>query len=208
MDIGIALLAGGQADGSSREIAQIANDIEQLGLSALWLPEHVVTFEQYAERRGTRAEDYIEAMNCLWRDTPATYQGEFVSFQNVIALPKPIQKPRPPILIGGNSRSALHRVARYGDGWMSAMLPSEQIPLKLAQLEAECAMLERRPESIRHIHLTPYTTNRNFQEYHEQVTEIGKRAELAIAVLPQMLNRSPREVIAEIAQLASRMDVR
>ena len=69
------------------------------------------------ERRGAVADEYVRALKELWTsDTPA-FAGEYVGFSDVIFEPKPVQRPHPPIWIGGESGPALRRAARLGDGW-------------------------------------------------------------------------------------------
>jgi probable F420-dependent oxidoreductase len=60
----------------------------------------------------------IEAMQEIWTKDVAEYHGEFVNFAPIWQWPKPIQKPHPPILVGGDGLHTLQRVVRYGDGWM------------------------------------------------------------------------------------------
>src|SRR6185437_16798694 len=60
----------------------------------------------------------IEACKALFADETVSYRGEFFSFDEVVFAPKPVQRPRPPILVGGESKAALRRAARLGDGWL------------------------------------------------------------------------------------------
>ena len=69
------------------------------------------------ETRGRYADESIKIMRELWESENPEFDGEFFSFSGVKFSPKPIQKPGPPILIGGASRAALRRVATLGDGW-------------------------------------------------------------------------------------------
>ncbi|MCC3317006.1 LLM class F420-dependent oxidoreductase [Nocardia africana] len=66
--------------------------------------------------RAARTADYVHAIRTLWRDDPATYASEHVSFRTIRVNPKPTQTHLP-ILVGGNSDRALRRVAAWGDGW-------------------------------------------------------------------------------------------
>ena len=54
----------------------------------------------------------------LWTEETVTHHGEFFSFDEVVFEPKPVQQPWPPILVGGESKAALRRAARLGDGWL------------------------------------------------------------------------------------------
>ena len=60
----------------------------------------------------------IEAMKAIWTEKEASYNGEFVNFSTMIAQPKPVQKPYPPIIVGGGFPHAARRAIRYGDGWI------------------------------------------------------------------------------------------
>ncbi len=89
-----------------------------VGIGVGWMEEELVALgaPEY-RRRGAASEEYINAYRTLWRDEIAEFDGEFVSFKNVIAAPKPVQQPGPPIWIGGEGPAARRRVARLGDGW-------------------------------------------------------------------------------------------
>jgi len=69
------------------------------------------------DRRGAVSDEYLRIFKTLWTQDPASFRGEFYRFDSVRCLPQPVQKPHPPIWVGGHSRAALRRVARLGDGW-------------------------------------------------------------------------------------------
>ena len=69
-------------------------------------------------RRWKVLRERIEAMQQIWTEDAAEYHGEFVDFDPIWQWPKPIQKPHPPVIIGGDGANTLQRVVRYGDGWM------------------------------------------------------------------------------------------
>jgi len=64
------------------------------------------------------ARERIEAMKVIWTETKAAYHGEFVNFDPMMAWPKPVQKPHPPIIVGGAFPHGARRALRYGNGWM------------------------------------------------------------------------------------------
>src|SRR5205085_4271907 len=70
------------------------------------------------EDRGARADEAIEVMRLLWREERVTYDGRFYSLHDVSIVPRPVQKPCPPIWIGGRTKAAQRRVGRVGDGWL------------------------------------------------------------------------------------------
>lgn len=70
------------------------------------------------DKRGSVSDEYIQAFKELWTSDNPTFQGEYCSFKDILFEPKPVQKPYPPIWIGGESPSALRRAARLGNGWL------------------------------------------------------------------------------------------
>ena len=89
-----------------------------VGVGVGWLREE---FEALGardfDRRGAVSDEYLRIFKLLWTQSPASFVGEFYRFEGVRCLPAPVQKPHPPIWVGGHSRAALRRVARLGDGW-------------------------------------------------------------------------------------------
>ena len=73
--------------------------------------------------RGRMMDEYIRILDVLWTQDTASYEGEFVSFQDLDLFPKPVSQPRPPIWIGGRSEAAQNRAARLADGWFPSQPP-------------------------------------------------------------------------------------
>jgi probable F420-dependent oxidoreductase len=69
-------------------------------------------------KRGSVATEQLKIMKMLWTKPSVTYKGEFYTLKGAQVVPKPVQKPHPPILIGGSSNQALGRAVELGDGWM------------------------------------------------------------------------------------------
>jgi probable F420-dependent oxidoreductase len=80
-------------------------------------------------QRHKLARERVEAMQAIWTQDAAEYHGEFVNFDPIAAWPKPVQKPYPPILIGGAFPYSARRAIRYGDGWMPQVTQSQAEPL-------------------------------------------------------------------------------
>lgn len=89
----------------------------ELGVGSGWSWEEYAALGIPFERRGRRLDEYIEAIRVAWTDDRATYEGEFVQFENAVMNPKPLAPGGPPIIIGGDSVAAMKRAARMGDGW-------------------------------------------------------------------------------------------
>jgi alkanesulfonate monooxygenase SsuD/methylene tetrahydromethanopterin reductase-like flavin-dependent oxidoreductase (luciferase family) len=75
------------------------------------------------------ARERIEAMKAIWTQDSAEYHGEFVNFDPMQSWPKPVQKPHPPILVGGAFPYSARRAVRYGDGWMPQVTAGSPTPL-------------------------------------------------------------------------------
>ena len=89
-----------------------------LGVGAGWMREEFEALGAPSfDRRGQVTDEYLEAFKLLWTENDPVFDGEFVRFRNISFLPKPVQKPHPPIWVGGESSPALRRTARYGDTW-------------------------------------------------------------------------------------------
>src|SRR5215471_5096687 len=88
-----------------------------LGVGAGWMREEFALLGAPFAERGTVTDEYLEAFKALWTQQRPTYTGRHVNFAEVIFEPKPIQKPHPPIWVGGESPAALRRAVKLGDAW-------------------------------------------------------------------------------------------
>ena len=88
------------------------------GIGGGWNREEMENHGTDSTRRWKVLRERIEAMQQIWTEDAAEYHGEFVDFDPIWQWPKPIQKPHPPVIIGGDGANTLKRVVRYGDGWM------------------------------------------------------------------------------------------
>ena len=89
-----------------------------VGCGAGWMREEFEALNlPDFDARGRVTDEYLAVMKALWTEPRASYQGEFVRFADVAADPKPVQKPHPPLWIGGESPAALRRTVAHGDGW-------------------------------------------------------------------------------------------
>lgn len=110
-----------------------------LGIGAGWLREEMDLFGDTFEHRFAYMKDAVAAMRQLWTGEPASYDGKFVSFADVLCRPAPVQKPHPPVIVGGMGPGVRKRVAAWGDGWM----PIATSPADLAVARREIADLAR-----------------------------------------------------------------
>jgi alkanesulfonate monooxygenase SsuD/methylene tetrahydromethanopterin reductase-like flavin-dependent oxidoreductase (luciferase family) len=112
-----------------------------------WLREEFEALGAPAfDRRGAVSDEYLRIFKTLWTQDPASYHGEFYRFDSVHCLPHPVQKPHPPIWVGGHSKVALRRVARLGDGW-HPVGANPAVPLRPPELRASLDELFRLTEA-------------------------------------------------------------
>ena len=108
----------------------------QFGVGASWLEEEWRATQLDFATRGRRVDETIAVCKQLFAEETVTHHGEFFSFDGVVFEPKPVQRPRPPILIGGESKAALRRAANLGDGWLGMGHTFESAAAQIARLDA------------------------------------------------------------------------
>lgn len=97
--------------------------------------------------KGPRALEYLEAMLALWTDEQPAYEGRFVAFRGIDAQPRPVQRPHPPVLIGGRTPAAFERAVRYANGWYGFSLDLAEAAECLAGLRRVQSEVER-PDAL------------------------------------------------------------
>ena len=113
--------------------------------------------------RGARVTEGIDVVRTLWRDTPASFKGRFTQFSGVSLDPKPVQKPGPPIWIGGRSDAALARAGRQGDGWVSYVVQPERYAQSLDKIRSAAAGVGRKLDDFIAAHLAFVTVGRDWE---------------------------------------------
>jgi probable F420-dependent oxidoreductase len=88
------------------------------GVGNGWNKEEMEHHGTAFETRHTLSRERLEAMKLIWTQDTAEYHGEFVNFEPMQTWPKPVQKPHPPIIVGGAFPYGARRAVRYGDGWI------------------------------------------------------------------------------------------
>ncbi len=119
-----------------------------LGVGVGAMPEENEALGSDYHTRGAVADECIDVLKALWADGSASYAGAHYAFEDAVSSPKPLQRPHPPLLIGGNGGPALRRVARSGDGWHPYLLSAEQLEQRLPRLDEELAKAGRSREEI------------------------------------------------------------
>ena len=88
------------------------------GVGGGWNREEMADHGTAFETRWQVLRERVEAMKAIWTREEPEYHGDFVDFEPIWIWPKPVQKPHPPVLLGGNGPNTLKRVVRFADGWM------------------------------------------------------------------------------------------
>jgi probable F420-dependent oxidoreductase len=95
--------------------------------------------------RGARFEEYLAALIATWRGNSTSFSGQYVTLPPAGVLPEPVQRPHPPLLIGGYSDIALRRAARFGQGYLGGNMPLDSIVGLLDRLAVYTAQAGREP---------------------------------------------------------------
>jgi probable F420-dependent oxidoreductase len=121
-----------------------------LGLGSGWSEVEFTATGASMDRRGAQAEEYLAALRTLWADEVSQFDGEFYTIPPSRMAPKPVQRPGPPVLLGGVAKSALRRAGRSAAGWISRSgTDLSLIAQDIAEVHAAAREAGRDPASIR-----------------------------------------------------------
>jgi len=118
---GICLLIQRDPIHTAKEVASVdlvSNGRFIFGVGAGWNREEMADHGTDFSTRWKLLREKVEAIKAIWTQEESEYHGEMVSFAPMWCWPKPVQKPHPPVLLGGSGPKILERVVRYADGWM------------------------------------------------------------------------------------------
>ena len=124
-----------------------------LGAGVGWLAEEFALLGSPAfAKRGRATDEYLEIFKAICAGGSVAYEGETYRFEAIHSVPGSLQRPHPPILIGGLADPALRRVARLADGWLAVSIGPQQLPERLAALRRFCGEHGRRYEDLALVH--------------------------------------------------------
>lgn len=118
------------------------------GIGAGWLKEETEIMGGDFEHRWSQTREAVSVMKELWTKDEAEFHGKFYDFPPVRCAPKPVQKPHPPVYLGGFAPNVFKRVAAWGDGWMPIRVTPEQVQMGRAALDELADAAGRDPKSI------------------------------------------------------------
>ena len=165
------------------------------GVGAGWLREETEIMGGDFDHRWTQAREAIEAMKELWTKDEAEYHGRYYDFPPVRVYPKPVQKPHPPVFLGGAAKNVFKRVVSYGDGWMPVRATPESVKAGRASLDELADAAGRDPKSIQIL-----VYGASSRDEIKQMEEAG--ADMATVRLP---STGPGEALPGLEKLAEEM---
>jgi len=118
------------------------------GIGAGWLREETQIMGGDFDHRWTQTRESILAMKELWTKPAAEFHGKYYDFPPVKSFPKPLQKPHPPVLLGGGAKNVLQRVVAWGDGWLPNRITPEQLRESRGTLDRMAKDAGRDPATI------------------------------------------------------------
>ncbi len=148
---GICLVPERQALTMAKEVAtldKLSAGRFDFGIGIGWLKEEFEALQVPWPKRAERTRDYLAAMQKLWTQEESQHDGEFVRFGAVRSFPKPVQKPHPPLIFGGESEPALRRVGEVGDGWWGVNVTPASAKAHLATIRRHAEAAGRDPSKL------------------------------------------------------------
>jgi probable F420-dependent oxidoreductase len=118
------------------------------GIGAGWLREETQIMGGDFDHRWTQTRESVLAMKELWTKPAAEFHGKYYDFPPVKSFPKPLQKPHPPVLLGGGAKNVLQRVVAWADGWLPNRITPEQLRESRTTLDRLARDAGRDPSKI------------------------------------------------------------
>ncbi|HEY7601976.1 MAG TPA: LLM class F420-dependent oxidoreductase [Methylomirabilota bacterium] len=127
----------------------LSNGRVLFGVGAGWNAEEMEHHGTAFPTRFRVMRERIQAMKAIWTQDEAEFHGEFVNFDRLWSYPKPVQRPHPPVILGGGGRHTLRRVVEFCDGWFpQGRRGADAVLAELEELRAEARRAGRDPKMI------------------------------------------------------------
>jgi probable F420-dependent oxidoreductase len=119
-----------------------------LGIGVGWLPGEYAAVGVPWRQRGARTDEALQILEVLCEEDRADFDGRHYRLEGIEFLPKPVQRPHPPIWVGGRSEAALRRAAHLGDAWHPSHFTCDELRRWIPVLRAECESAGRSPNEV------------------------------------------------------------
>jgi probable F420-dependent oxidoreductase len=192
---GIALLAQRDPITTAKEVASldmVSSGRAVLGVGVGWNREETRNHGTDPRVRGAVVNERLAAMERIWTEDEAEFHGRHVDFDPIFSWPKPVQRPHPPIYVGGDSAAAYARVAEHGSAWLPNPKPKPA--------DHAAALKEIRERAGREVPFTVYAAP-NDPEVINGYTELG--AERILLYLPTEPRDQTLRLLDELAGTAA-----
>ena len=148
---GISLLIERDTITTAKTVATLdllSNGRAIVGVGGGWDREEAEHHGVEWSTRFQKLEEQIDAIKIIWANEEAAFHGEHIHFDSIWSWPKPLQRPHPPIVLGGESDHTLRRVIKHCDGWLPRARNPETVVRGIARLNELAEEADRDPESI------------------------------------------------------------
>ncbi|MFE6748860.1 TIGR03619 family F420-dependent LLM class oxidoreductase [Kitasatospora purpeofusca] len=122
-----------------------------VGIGMGWMRQEYEAAGVPRQGRGERLEETLDVLDAVWCSDPVVHTGRLWTIPESTVLPKPVQAPRPPVLLGGFSPQALERVGRRADGWLAASMPQAHLDGLWAVAAEAAGRAGRDPAALRRV---------------------------------------------------------
>ena len=178
---GICLLVERDPITTAKEVATLdflSRGRFMFGIGGGWNAEEMEDHGTDFRTRWKLLRERVQAMKRIWTEDEPSFEGELVGFPPLWSWPKPVQKPHPPVLLGGHGPRALRRVVEYCDGWLPISVRAGDLGAGIAELRRLAREKGRAPDTIS---VTVYGAPMD-ADLLRQIAELG--VERAIFALP------------------------
>jgi probable F420-dependent oxidoreductase len=165
------------------------------GVGAGWNREEMRNHGTDPGRRFGVMRERVEAMKAIWTEERPEYHGRHVDFDPIWSWPKPLQRPHPPVVVGGGGERVLDRVLRFGDEWMPNRVPLADLPGRIAELRRRAQEAGRGRIPVGYFGVAPE------REAVERHTEAG--VERCVFIVPPEGEDEVRRRLDGLAELAA-----
>ncbi|RAS69729.1 putative F420-dependent oxidoreductase [Lentzea atacamensis] len=127
---GIALVTARDPIITAKEVAtldQLSGGRAVFGVGAGWILDELRNHGTDPRTRGRLMDERLRAIIALWTQEKSEFHGDFVDFDPVHSWPKPLQRPHPPIYVGGSSERTFAKLAEYGSAWLPSAIPPAEL---------------------------------------------------------------------------------
>lgn len=177
-----------------------------VGIGGPSTPPELSAYGLSFPRRSERVKKLEEAMiilKSMWTQEEVTFKGEYYNIKGAINNPKPLQKPHPPLWVGGEANDIIRLAAQYADGWNCRNLSNDMLKEKMDWLDSECLRAGRNPRSVQRSWSGSILIAKSYEELQRKLASNSwKKGYLAQGLGPTAIVGTPEECVNKIQHYA------